>query len=206
MIKCWHKKKSDESKGGKEHDDLLRGLLFCSRPTSQTTLEKRRALHYEIKSGKERRAGNWEISGINQFQSGAPFSVQSGDDFAGVGPGSGAQFWNQVASEEVARIPFINSATWFNRNAFAQPAAGTFGVQQRNALRNPGFWNWDVGIRKNFPVRAEIQRLHIRLEIFNLLNHPNWGGANANPKSGTFGEVTSKSGQRQLQLALKYIF
>jgi len=153
-----------------------------------------------------RLAGNWEISGINQFQSGAPFSVRTGDDFAGVGPGSGAQFWNQVGSADVARTPFTNSATWFNKNAFAQPAPGTFGLQQRNALRNPGFWNWDVGIRKNFPVRGEIQRLQFRLEIFNLLNHPNWGGANANPRSGSFGEVTSKSGQRQLQLALKYIF
>ncbi len=153
-----------------------------------------------------RLAGNWEISGINQFQSGAPFSVRTGDDFAGVGPGSGAQFWNQVGSADVARTPFTNSATWFNKNAFAQPAPGTFGLQQRNALRNPGFWNWDVGIRKNFPVRGEIQRLQFRLEIFNLLNHPNWGGANANPRSGSFGEVTTKSGQRQLQLALKYIF
>jgi hypothetical protein len=153
-----------------------------------------------------RLAGNWEISGINQFQSGAPFSVRTGDDFAGVGPGSGAQFWNQVGSTDVERTPFTSSATWFNKNAFAQPAPGTFGLQQRNALRNPGFWNWDVGIRKNFPVRGEIQRLQFRFEIFNLLNHPNWGGANANPRSGSFGEVTSKSGQRQLQLALKYIF
>src|SRR5262249_44201707 len=111
-----------------------------------------------------------------------------------------------VASADVERTPFTSSATWFNRNAFAQPAPGTFGVQERNALRNPGFWNWDVGIRKNFPVRDEIQRLQFRLEIFNLLNHPNWGEANANPRSGFFGHVTSKFGQRQLQLALKYIF
>ncbi len=152
-----------------------------------------------------RLAGNWEISGINQFQSGAPFSVRTGDDFAGVGPGSGQQFWNQVASANVARTPFTSSATWFNKNAFAQPAPGSFGVQPRNGLRNPGFWNWDVGIRKNFPVK-ETHRLQFRLEVFNLLNHPNWGGANANPKSGSFGQVTSKSGQRQLQLALKYIF
>ncbi|HXN23046.1 MAG TPA: carboxypeptidase regulatory-like domain-containing protein [Candidatus Dormibacteraeota bacterium] len=153
-----------------------------------------------------RLAGNWEISGINQFQSGGPFSVRTGDDFAGVGPGSGAQFWNQVASADVARTSFTSSATWFNKNAFAQPAPGTFGAQKRNGLRNPGFWSWDLGIRKNFPV-TEIQRLQFRLEVFNLLNHPNWGGANNNPKSGSFGQVTSKSDQsRKLQLALKYIF
>ena len=77
----------------------------------------------------------------------------------------------------------MNDATWFNKAAFAQPAAGTFGQQPRNILRNPGFWEWDLGIRKNFPV-TEKQRLQFRTELFNVVNHPNWGGANANPTSG----------------------
>jgi hypothetical protein len=170
-----------------------------------------------------RLAGNWEISGVNQFQSGAPFSIRTGDDFAGVGPGSGAQFWNLAGTADTTRTSFTNSALWFNPcrrardgslqgcaagadPAWTAPAPGTFGLQPRNSLRNPGFWNWDVGIRKNFPV-TEVQRLQFRFEIFNLLNHPNWGGANANPTSGSFGQVTSKSDQsRKLQLALKYIF
>ena len=36
--------------------------------------------------------GNWDISGIFQAQSGAPFTVRTADDVAGVGPGSGKQF------------------------------------------------------------------------------------------------------------------
>lgn len=80
---------------------------------------------------------------------------------------------------------------------WAGPTPGTFGVQPRNGLRNPGFWTWDLGIRKNFPV-TETQRLQFRLEVFNLLNHPNWNEANADPRSGSFGQVTSKSGERQL--------
>jgi len=43
-------------------------------------------------------------------------------------------------------------------------------------------------------------------EIFNLLNHPNWDVADANPTSSSFGKVTNKFGQRQIQFALKYIF
>jgi hypothetical protein len=42
--------------------------------------------------------------------------------------------------------------------------------------------------------------------VFNILNHPNWGGATSNPTSGSFGMVTSKGGNRTIQLALKYIF
>ena len=69
--------------------------------------------------------------------------------------------------------PFINDATWFNKTAFAQPAAGTFGQQPRNILRNPGFWEWDLGLRKNFPV-TEHHHLQFRTELFNVVNHPNW--------------------------------
>lgn len=149
--------------------------------------------------------GNWEISGINQFQSGSPFSVRHPTDLAGVGPGSGSQFWNQVGDPHVPEGSFREFAVWFNRDAFARPASGTFGIQKRNSLRNPGFWTWDFGLRKNFPV-TETQRLQFRLEVFNLLNHPNWGGADADPTSGSFGRVTSKFGERQIQLSMKYIF
>jgi hypothetical protein len=149
--------------------------------------------------------GNWEISGVFQAQSGTPFSVRRNNDFAGVGAGSGNQFYNMVGDPHLEPTAFTNSALWFNKDAFAQPALGTFGVQERNFLRNPGYWGWDMGLRKNFPV-TEKQRLQFRFEVFNLLNHPNWGGANSNPTSSSFGQVTSKGGERNLQLALKYIF
>ncbi|HYM12422.1 MAG TPA: hypothetical protein VEU62_16920, partial [Bryobacterales bacterium] len=63
----------------------------------------------------------------------------------------------------------------------------------------------DLGVRKNFPI-VEQQRLQFRCELFDLTNHANWGGANADPTSGSFGLVTSKGGNRTIQLALKYIF
>ena len=86
-----------------------------------------------------------------------------------------------------------------------RPAAGTFGVQTRNALRNPPFWTTDFGLRKTIPVHGP-HRVQLRVEAFNVLNHPNWGGANANPTSGSFGLITGKSGERRIQLAAKYMF
>ena len=156
-------------------------------------------------SWSRRLLGNWELSGVFQAQSGTMFSVRKNVDYAGVGAGSGNQFWNLVGDPSLEPTSFTDSATYFNKAAFAQPAAGTFGVQGRNLLRNPGFWNTDVGLRKEFYV-TEAQHLQLRWEIFNLFNHPNWGGANSDPTSGSFGLVTSKSGNRVLQLALKYIF
>ena len=37
--------------------------------------------------------GGWQVSGVTQFQTGTPGTVATGDDFAGVGTGSGSQFW-----------------------------------------------------------------------------------------------------------------
>lgn len=153
-----------------------------------------------------RALGNWDISGMNQWQSGAPFSVRTTTDVAGVGTGSGNQFWTQIGDPtDVQKTPFTDSAIWFNKAAYVKPANGTWGVQPRNGAYNPGFWAWDVGVRKNFPVH-EKQRLQMRFELFDILNHPNWGNANSNPTSGQFGLVSSKSGNRTIQIAMKYIF
>ena len=152
-----------------------------------------------------RALGHWEITGVYQFQSGSPFSVRSNDDFAGVGPGSGNQFWNVIGDPTLARTPFTTNAAWFNPAAFARPTAGAFGVQPRNSLRNPRTWNLDMGLRKIVSIRGT-NRVELRVEAFNVLNHPNWGGANSNPTSGSFGFVTGKTGERVIQLATKYMF
>ena len=149
--------------------------------------------------------GHWEVTGVYQFQSGSPFSVRSNDDFAGIGPGSGNQFWNLVGDPSIDRTGFTTTAPWFNPAAFARPAAGTFGVQPRNGLSNPHTWNLDMGLRKMVPIRGS-QRVEVRVEAFNALNHPNWGGANSNPTSGSFGLITGKNGERVIQIATKYMF
>ena len=63
----------------------------------------------------------------------------------------------------------------------------------------------DFGLRKMIPLQGQ-HKLQLRLEAFNVLNHPNWSGANSNPTSGSFGLITSKNGERKLQLAAKYMF
>jgi hypothetical protein len=159
-----------------------------------------------VSSWTRRWLGNWEVSGIYQAQTGTPFSVRMNVDYAGVGPGSGNQFWNLTGSTSMKVTPFTDSAVWFNKAAFAQPTAGTFSSQNnRNILNQPGFWSWDMGLRKNFPT-FEHQLLQLRWEVFNILNHPNWGSANSNPTSAAFGLITGKTGNRVQQIALKYIF
>jgi len=178
--------------------------------------------------------GGWQISLVAQFQTGTPFSVQTGDDFAGVGTGSGngtgqqqrwivagnpsqtGQFANQDISGNAEQKFFYQfvSATGPLAKAgatpnFTQPAPGTFTTQRsRNEFYNPGFQSWNGGLFKDFHV-TERQYLTFRAEGFNFLNHPNWDGANTDPNSKYFGQVTGKNSnqpQRQLQLSLRYTF
>jgi hypothetical protein len=132
--------------------------------------------------------------------------VRHSADNAGIGPGSGDQFWNQVGDpDQVTRTGFTDSAVWFNRDAFAQPAPGTFGVQPRNGLRQPGFWEWNLSVLRRFRLSSH-HSFDFRWEAFNVLNHPTLGGANSNPTSGSFGLVTSKTGSRTMQFVVQYRF
>lgn len=154
--------------------------------------------------------GDWTASGTNQFQSGLPFSVRTNIDYAGIGTGSGNQFWNVTGNSNGCSTPFVANlgATVYCPGAFAAPATGTFSTQyNRNIFRNPGFWEWNLALHKQFPLPlGERSNLEFRAEAFDLLNHPNWGPVNANPLSSTFMMVTTKTGSRNLQFQLKVSF
>ena len=153
-------------------------------------------------------AGGWTLSGINQFESGMPFSVRQNIDYAGIGAGSGNQFWNVTGNPGGCSTPFVagTGATLYCKTAFAAPAQGTFAQgDYRNIFRNPGFWQWNLAMHKSFPV-AENARLEFRAETYDFVNHPNWSAVNSNPVSSTFMMVTSKSGSRNLQFELKLMF
>src|SRR6202030_1877629 len=50
----------------------------------------------------------------------------------------------------------------------------------RNALRGFGATQWDFAVHRNFPIHESL-KLEFRAEMFNVLNHPNFG-----PPSGAF--------------------
>ena len=115
----------------------------------------------------------------------------------------------------------VATAEWFNIDAFALQPLGSYGNAGRNVVIGPGIFSWDFSTLKNFYF-SEKRYLQFRFEVFNFLNHPNFGDpnltlgnnrvdANGLPILGTgsFGTVTStRSGidMRELQFSLKLIF
>jgi len=77
-----------------------------------------------------------------------------------------------------------------------------YGTSARMFLFGPNNFNWDAAVMKTNPVfeRAELQ---FRAEFFNILNHPQWGNPRTNISAPSPGMITSASGERQIQFALR---
>jgi hypothetical protein len=115
--------------------------------------------------------------------------------------------------------PVLSNPTigqWFNISCFQQVAdtTGTFGNTGRNSVRGPGQFNIDMSLIKNNkfgPVSSEV-----RLEVFNILNHPQFANPNGilgNPAFGTISAMLASPScalcgttERQMQLAVKLKF
>ena len=99
---------------------------------------------------------------------------------------------------------------WFDTSLFTPVAR--FGNLGRNVVTGPGFDNADFSMMK----RIELgDRLHIdsRAEVFDLLNHANFGQPGNVVGTPTFGRIvntrfpTGESGSsRQIQLGIKLMF
>ena len=157
----------------------------------------------------EKILGGWQLSGATVFQSGAPLSVWLNDDRAGVGDTTN-QPWNLVGGPNISNPSFSNGAAvdqnfWFNTAAFARPAPGTFGNAGRNPVRGPHTQNWDIALFKTVGA-PNGTRAQFRAEFFNFPNTPNLNNPQTNPTNGSFGRVTGKTSERNIQLSLKLLF
>ncbi|MGH9901192.1 MAG: TonB-dependent receptor, partial [Pyrinomonadaceae bacterium] len=81
-----------------------------------------------------------------------------------------------------------------NRAAFTVPAAPRQGTLGRNSLRGFPVSQVDLSLRRRLAL-AERFNLQLRVEVFNLLNHPNFGDPSGDLNSGLFGRSTSMLGR-----------
>src|SRR5204862_2924517 len=84
-------------------------------------------------------------------------------------------------------------------------APGQLGTLGLNPLYGPGRWEMDANIQKSFKT-SETTKLTVRMDSNNVFNHPNPGNPNMNLNSGTFGQITTKTGNRSLAAQLRFVF
>ncbi|MGD0513706.1 MAG: carboxypeptidase regulatory-like domain-containing protein [Terriglobales bacterium] len=131
------------------------------------------AINYELpSSGSRPRLGSgWELNSIVTIQSGRPIPIANSTDT------SGRFYFNQRPNVVPGVNPILPNWTpstgYLNPLAFIQPAYGTFGDLGRDSIFGPGYANVDFSITKNTRLTERLN-LQLRVEFFNIFNHPNF--------------------------------
>ncbi len=147
--------------------------------------------------------GGWELSGIWTFMSGRPLTPRLRSDNSRTGSSS-TDHPNLIGDVVLSRGQRTIDR-WFNIDAFAMPARGTFGNSGRNIVRGPGTANVDMSFLKNH-YYGEQGNIQFRVEVFNLPNHPNFNMPNRDFGTRNFGKIFSARPSRQIQLSIKMYF
>ena len=204
--------------------------LECERGPSIFDQRQRLVMSalYELPFGKGRTymnhgvaatlIGGWDLGMIYSQASGSPVDITTSCQ-----SNIGASCMDRPNA-----VPGVNPALsnptngeWFNVQAFSQSVPDTFGDAGRNSVIGPPLFSVDATLDKDFRF-TERFNLQLRLDVFNLFNHPNFGSPNSGltgdtltasgvpiPGSGNFGTITSLNQNifmRELQLSAKITF
>jgi hypothetical protein len=146
----------------------------------------------------------WQVAFVVQAQSGNPVNiVTSSSSLTGVP--------NSVRPDLAGPIRIIGSPdAWFDPSVFV-PSSG-FGNLGRNAVTGPAFHNVDLSLVKHLQPSGRMA-LQLRVDVFDLFNHANFGPPGNIVGSPTFGRITrtrlptgEAGSSRQIQLAGRVSF
>ena len=82
------------------------------------------------------------------------------------------------------------------RIVLQNPAAGSVGNVGRNTITGPNVVGFDVNAIKRVRM-TEGKELEFRVDVVNVLNHPNFANPTTNIDSTSFGQITSATGARR---------
>jgi carboxypeptidase family protein/TonB-dependent receptor-like protein len=155
--------------------------------------------------------GGWSMSGIFIYQSGEPYTLNSGELTTNNTHQSSVLVVGPLDQGHLQTVSGITGPVLYNagklitdpadphfncRNVigtqtfFCVPPPGQNG-SGRNLAQGPNFWNLDSGLSKIFKM-TERFNMQFRAEVFNVLNHPNF----ENPRNATIGSPAIVSSNR----------
>jgi hypothetical protein len=146
----------------------------------------------------------WQVSAVVQSQSGNPVNIVTSTSALNGMP-------NTVRPDVTWPIRIVGSVDqWFDPAVFV--AGDHFGNLGRNVVIGPGFHNTDLSISKNARPGKTVA-LQLRVDIFDLFNHPNFGSPGNIVDTPAFGKITrtrlptgEAGSSRQIQLAARLSF
>ncbi|HEX4276335.1 MAG TPA: carboxypeptidase regulatory-like domain-containing protein [Bryobacteraceae bacterium] len=177
-------------------------------------------LVYVLPFHANRLVTGWQVSGIETWRTGIPYSPQIGYDRALLSNNFGSVRPNVIAGCDMTANQSI--AHYYNPACFTLPAAGTVGDLGKGVLTSPGYTTLDFAVSKDTRLRERVS-MQFRAELFNILNHTNFNfptlsaftavnglaGAPAGQvaNASNAGQITSTVGtSRQIQFGVKFLF
>lgn len=163
----------------------------------------------------------WQIAGMAQAQSGAPFSIWFPEPeantpaaLASLGNGSGGLYRLGFGRPSLAPGASLadlrkqgpdKTLQYFNASALASPGGG-FGNLGRNVLRGPKQVRFDLALSKETRF-TERMGLELRVEGFNLFNNVNFALPSGDLSDSEFNTITNTvGGPRTMQFGLRLRF
>jgi len=148
--------------------------------------------------------GGWGLNSIYTYQTGAPITWVNGSTTS---PGDYVYLGTPIVLDNRE----TNTAA-FNTSAFDTKSADQFQYHIRTFsttfpnLRQDGINDWSPSISKRFFIREQMN-LQLRLEAYNVLNHPTFSAPSTTASSSGFGMITTQANRpRTLQLGARFVF
>ncbi|HLH40441.1 MAG TPA: carboxypeptidase-like regulatory domain-containing protein [Bryobacteraceae bacterium] len=148
--------------------------------------------------------GGWNVNGIYTYQTGAPLLWTNGSS---TNPGDYVYLGMPLTLN-----PRQVNGDAFNVSAFDTKSADQFQYHIRtfataySNLRQDGINNFDASLLKSFYF-TEKAYFQLRLEAFNVLNHPAFSAPNTTVSSTSFGLITAQANlPRQIQLGARLVW
>jgi hypothetical protein len=165
-------------------------------------------------------AKGWQLGTLLQLSSGLPFTATIAGDPLGLNSSIAYDFPDRLNLPGCGDPVNPGHATdYVKLSCFAAPNPPTrLGSAGRNIGRGPSLAEWDASLFKNIRVVrvSETFNVQFRFEVFNALNHPNFGPPTSTslqlftqgltPISSAGNLTSTSTTSRQLQFALKVLW
>ena len=177
-------------------------------------------LIYELPFKANRLISGYRLNGVVQYQTGNPINiVESSVNTTGVAgvirpnwAGNPYTHKTLLANGNIGFLPAAEVCTTATTGCAFQIQTTGIGNVQRNPVFGPGFADVDLSAEKDTKI-AESLAFTLRVDAFDIFNHPNFAQPTANVQSTTFGQITGtrfpigdSGSSRQLQISGKLRF
>jgi outer membrane receptor protein involved in Fe transport len=200
-------------------DDWIREQQFILYGTYLLPFGRNQMFGSNVPRAVDLIIGGWQFSPVITWSSGLPFTLTVGGGCGASIPSSAPCYPNGNALNVRKHLsdfdPINHRRTYFTAadvptSRFPQAGLDQIGTMGRNSMYGPAFFNGDLSLQKNFPIRESLVA-QFRIDAYNGFNHINPGNPGTT-QTGSDAFITSEPGlnvyttPRQLQLSVRVQF